>query len=103
MWVRMIFFSFRAIAWVEVVEKCNYKMYEVTNYSFISILESVLPLVLNYFGDSWELGIFFERFFFNIELLIVKFTGYLLNISLTFQPWYLRNELKDFEVSITIA
>lgn len=46
---------------------------------------------------------FFERFFFNIELLIVKFTGYLLNISLTFQSWYLRNELKDFEVSITIA
>lgn len=41
--------------------------------------------------------------FFNSELLIVKFTGYLLNVSLAFQPQYLRKKVKDFEVPITIA
>lgn len=54
-------------------------------------------------GTAESLAFFLSVSFFDSELLIVTFTGYLLNISLTFQPWYLRKKIKDFEVSITIA
>lgn len=54
-------------------------------------------------GTAESLAFFSSISFFDSELLVVKLTGYLLNISLTFQPWYLRKKVKDFEVSIAVA